>query len=167
MFIRTNRLFLRPAWREDASALARLLGQPGVQHELAGSPWLEAMADTDHFLAPMRRGKDARLLIFRRTENGPELIGTAGVGRPLDRAEFGLWLTRAERRRGFAQEAGRAILSLAFEGLKLNSVWAPAFREGAAQRLIARLGFRRPSEDATSALLRSSDWAVPPPCMAA
>src|SRR3546814_16348938 len=51
MFIRTERLFLRPAWREDAPTLARLLGQPGVQHELTGSPWLEALGDADHFLA--------------------------------------------------------------------------------------------------------------------
>src|SRR3546814_1478890 len=109
MFIRTERLFLRPAWREDAPTLARLLGQPGVQHELTGSPWLEALGDADHFLAS-GGSRDVRLLVFRRTEGGPKLIGTAGVGQPLDRSEFGLWLSRAERRRGFAQEAGCALL---------------------------------------------------------
>src|SRR3546814_15875217 len=88
MFIRTERLFLRPAWREDAPTLARLLGQPGVQHELTGSPWLEALGDADHFLAS-GGSRDVRLLVFRRTEGGPKLIGTAGVGQPLDRREFG------------------------------------------------------------------------------
>lgn len=166
MFIRTDRLFLRPAWREDAPTLARLLGQPGVQHELAGSPWLEALGDSDHFLAS-GGSRDVRLLVFRRSEGGPKLIGTAGVGRPLDRSEFGLWLSRTERRCGFAQEAGRAILSLAFDGLKLGSVWAPAISEGPANRLIARLGFRRRSADSTQAVLEARDWTSSPPCMAA
>src|SRR3546814_20202078 len=83
MFIRTERLFLRPAWREDAPTLARLLGQPGVQHELTGPPWLEALGDADHFLAS-GGSRDVRLLVFRRTEGGPKLIGTAGVGQPLE-----------------------------------------------------------------------------------
>src|SRR3546814_13646920 len=82
-----------------------LFRSPGVQHELTGSPWLEALGDADHFLAS-GGSRDVRLLVFRRTEGGPKLIGTAGVGQPLDRSEFGLWLSRAERRRGFATEAG-------------------------------------------------------------
>lgn len=166
MFIRTQRLFLRPAWGEDMPALARLLAEPGVQNDLAGSPWLETMADTDHFVATPRKAQDVRLLIFRRTDEAPRLIGTAGVGRPFDRAEFAVWLSRTERRRGFALEAGRAILSLAFDGLKLRDVWAPAFREGAAQRLIARLGFRRVSEESTGAILQASDWNARPPLAA-
>src|SRR3546814_4319234 len=100
--------------------------------------------------------RDVRLLVFRRTEGGPKLIGTAGVGQPLDRSEFGLWLSRAERRRGFAQEAGCALLSLAFDGLRLGSVWVPAFSDGAARRLITRLGFRRKSADSTQAVRKST-----------
>lgn len=162
MFIRTSRLFLRPAWGEDAPALARLLADPAVQRDLAGSPWLETMADADHFLGAQRKTQDVRLLIFRRTDDAPRLIGTAGIGQPFERAEFGVWLARSERRRGFALEAGRAILSLAFDGLRFGSVWAPIFRDGAAHRLIARLGFRRPSADATAAILQASDWPALP-----
>src|SRR3546814_12511464 len=73
----------------------------------------------------------------------------------------------AERRRGFAQEAGCALLSLAFDGLRLDSVWVPAFSDGAAKRLIARLGFRRKSADSTQAVLEARDWTYSPPCMAA
>src|SRR3546814_4982755 len=73
----------------------------------------------------------------------------------------------AERRRGFAQEAGCALLSLAFDGLRLGSVWVPAFSDGAARRLITRLGFRRKSADSTQAVLEARDWTYSPPCMAA
>src|SRR3546814_4267350 len=91
------------------------------------------------FLGAPRTPRDVRLLIFRRTEHAPQLIGVAGLGRSFSRTEFGLWLARAERRRGFAQEAGRAILSLAFSGLRLNSVWTLAVRDGAADRKSTRL----------------------------
>lgn len=160
MFIRTQRLFLRPAWREDAPALARLLSDAALQRDLQGAPWLESLADTDEIIAPPRSAQDVRLLIFRRTEDAPRLIGVAGLGRLFNRHEFALWLTRAEQRRGYAQEAGRALLSLAFDGLQVDTVWTPAFRDGAAGRLIARLGFRRPTADSAATVLRTSDWRV-------
>lgn len=158
MFIRTQRLFLRPAWREDAPELRRLLNESGLQRDLAGSPWLETMADTEQFLGAGADPQEIRLLIFRRTENEPQLIGATGLGRAFKRNEFGLWLDRGERRRGYAQEAGRAVLALAFDGLRLNNVWSPAFQQGAAGRLIARLGFRRPYRESAAAVLESEDW---------
>ncbi len=160
MFVRTSRLFLRPAWREDATAFARIVAESGVQRELTGSPWLEAMADPELFLSAPHDPRDVRLLIFRRTEDTPQLIGATGVGRPFARSEFGLWLARGERRRGFAQEAGRAILSLAFDGLRLKNIWTPALQSGAGGRLLARLGFHLPTADSPAAVLRSADWAA-------
>ena len=159
MFIRTKRLFLRPAWREDAPALSQLLADPGYQRDLTGSPWLETLADPDGLLSPQRGSGQVRLLIFRRTEGTPQLIGAAGLGRLFNHTEFGLWLNRAERRHGFAQEAGAALLSLAFNGLKLDSIWVPALQEGAAARLLARLGFRKAGKDGTLAALRANDYS--------
>src|SRR3546814_17446601 len=73
------------------------------------------------FLGAPRTPRDVRLLIFRRTERAPQLIGVAGLGRSFSRTEFGLWRARDERRRGFAQEAGRAILSLALDTQRVVS----------------------------------------------
>lgn len=167
MFIRTQRLFLRPAWSEDAAMLGRQLADTEIQHRLAGSPWLEAMADPDFYLAPSRDTRNVQLLIFRRTEGTPQLVGAAGVGRAASRDEFGLWLVRGERRRGFAQEAGRAVLSLAFEGLQMKTVAAPALGDGEARRLIARLGFTLPAPASPFAVRRASDWFSTPCRMAA
>lgn len=168
MFIRTKRLFLRPAWREDGAVLTQLLADPGYQRDLAGSPWLETLADPDELLLSSQQGSSqVRLLIFRRTEGGPQLIGAAGLGRLFNRTEFGLWINRAERRHGFAQEAGSALLSLAFNGLKLDSIWAPALQQGPAARLLARLGFRKAGKDGTLAALRADDYCSTLPRMAA
>src|SRR3546814_1582258 len=48
------------------------------------------------FLGAPRTPRDVRLLIFRRTERAPQLIGVAGLGRSFSRTEFGLWLARSE-----------------------------------------------------------------------
>lgn len=160
MFIRTTRLFLRPAWGEDAAAVGRMLNDPQFQNDMAGSPLLEAIADADELLAPPVDPRDVRLLIFRRSDGAPRLVGAAGLGQALHRAEFGIWLDKAERRRGFAQEAARALLALAFDGLKIDEVWTPALRQGAAARLIARLGFNRPHADAPSAVIHAGDWGL-------
>src|SRR3546814_12387225 len=88
MFIRTERLFLRPAWREDAPTLARLLGQPGVKHALTGSPWLEARGDADH--SPAAGGStEVCLPVVRRSGGGARRIGTGGGGSHMDRREVG------------------------------------------------------------------------------
>lgn len=152
MFIRTPRLFLRPAWSEDAAVLGQTLADQEIQHKLAGSPWLEAMADPDLYLTPARDTRDARLLIFRRTESAPQLIGATGVGRAIGRHEFGIWLTRGARKHGFALEAGRAVLNLANQGLHLWGISAAAPRSPEAERLMARLGFQLPAVGAPFAV---------------
>ena len=39
MFLRTQRLFLRPAWPEDAAELTRAIGQEAVVRMLSRVPW--------------------------------------------------------------------------------------------------------------------------------
>ena len=39
MFLRTQRLFLRPAWPEDAAEIARAIGHEPVVRMLARVPW--------------------------------------------------------------------------------------------------------------------------------
>lgn len=159
MFIRTQRLFLRPAWREDAPDLGRLLNDPEYHLTMSGTPLLETIADADQFLTPVSASHEARLLIFRRTETAPKLIGAAGLGRSFRRNELALWLARTERRHGYAQEAGNALLELAFVGLQYDNLWAPAFKAGPAARFLSRLGFHLPHADAASAILTADEWS--------
>jgi len=167
MFIRTPRLFLRPAWREDVLHLSRLLADSDVQRDLSGTPFLEIMADCDELLQPQRAPADVRLLIFQRTEETPRLIGAAGIGQPQGRHDFGLWLDPRHRRHGYALEAGKAVVELAFDGLRIDSLWCPALRQGSAARLVSRLGFRTSPQQQTLAVLEADCWSAPSTPMAA
>ncbi len=145
MFIRTERLFLRPAWAEDAPAVAAQIADWDVVRNLARAPWPYTLADAAAFCsgAVLAAGESA-FLIFGRTDGDPQLIGAIGFGPVRDGRdiELGYWLGRAHWGRGYALEAGRAVLHLAFDGLRHDRVIAGHFVDNPASgKVLKRLGF--------------------------
>ncbi len=120
MFARTERLLLRPGWREDAPALVQAIADEAIVRNLATAPWPYRFADAETFLMRERPPSDAACLIFLRTESAPRLIGGVGFGRmPSGEREFGYWIARSDWGRGYATEAGRALLAGARDTLRL------------------------------------------------
>ncbi|HEX8308733.1 MAG TPA: GNAT family N-acetyltransferase [Allosphingosinicella sp.] len=144
MFLRTERLLLRPGWGEDAPALFKAIGDERIVRNLATAPWPYRPADAESFLATERSAADASLLIFLRSDREPELIGGIGFGRrQKDRTEFGYWIARRHWGRGYATEAGRAVLATARHSLRLRRVDARHFLDNPASgRVLEKLGFR-------------------------
>lgn len=143
MFAVTDRLLLRPGWAEDAPALSRAIGDLAVVRNLSRAPWPYTLGDAEQFLAlPQEIGRP-RLLIFRREGRQPELIG--GIGLHSDaagRPELGYWIARPYWGRGYACEAGRAVLHIADEALRLPQVVAShALENRASARVLEKLGF--------------------------
>jgi RimJ/RimL family protein N-acetyltransferase len=143
MFLRTTRLLLRPGWSQDAPELFRAIADERIVRNLATAPWPYTLADAEAFLATERRPSEASLLIFRRTEGAPELIGGIGFGRrPTGETEFGYWLVRRHWGRGYATEAGRALLATARHGLRLKRLDSAHFIDNPASgRVLEKLGF--------------------------
>ncbi|MGQ0559185.1 MAG: GNAT family N-acetyltransferase [Sphingosinicella sp.] len=145
MFARTRRLLLRPGWREDAPALFRAIADERIVRNLGRAPWPYAMADAEQFLArELDRADEGRFLIFLRSEGAPELIGGIGFGRlDLDEVELGYWIARPHWGRGFATEAGRAVIDIVRNGLRLKRLIAGHFTDNPASgRVLAKLGFQ-------------------------
>jgi RimJ/RimL family protein N-acetyltransferase len=144
MFARTDRLLLRPGWREDAQALFEAIADERIVRNLASAPWPYTPADAAAFLATERRPDESSLLIFRRTDAAPELVGTVGFGRrPGGDVEFGYWIARRFWGQGYATEAGRAAISIARRGLRLRRLAAGHFLDNPASgRVLEKLGFR-------------------------
>jgi RimJ/RimL family protein N-acetyltransferase len=144
MFARTERLLLRPGWAEDAPALARAIGEEAIVRNLASAPWPYDLQAARAFLATERRPDEASFLIFRRTMGAPQLIGAAGLGRrPDGEIELGYWIARPHWGLGYATEAGRAIVDIARDGLRLSKLTAGHFLDNPASgRVIEKLGFR-------------------------
>jgi RimJ/RimL family protein N-acetyltransferase len=111
MFIRSERLFLRPAWPEDAGDLTELHGAgpvmsnvPGLLSDgTAGGVLIGAAGETRH----------PRFLITLPSAIGARIIGAIGLGRDGDDLQLGYWLSAKHWGKGYAAEAARAVLSLA------------------------------------------------------
>jgi RimJ/RimL family protein N-acetyltransferase len=144
MFARTTRLLLRPGWSQDAPALFEAIGDERIVRNLASAPWPYTLADAEAFLATERKVSEPSLLIFRCTEGAPELIGGIGFGRrPTGETEFGYWLVRRHWSRGYATEAGLALLAAARHGLRVRRLDSAHFLDNPASgRVLEKLGFR-------------------------
>jgi RimJ/RimL family protein N-acetyltransferase len=144
MFARTERLLLRPGWSEDAPALLEAIGDEGIVRNLASAPWPYGRADAEAFLSTEREPGQPSLLILRRTLGAPELAGAIGFARRPDGAtEFGYWIARRFWGRGYATEAGRAVIAMARDGLRLKRLESGHFLDNPASgRVLEKLGFR-------------------------
>lgn len=114
MFARTERLLLRPGWTEDDAALSAAIADEAIIRNLARAPWPYRIEDARDFLAREIRPDYLGLLVFARTESVPQLVGAAGYYRGHNHAlEFVSWIARPHWGRGYATEAGHAVLRIA------------------------------------------------------
>jgi len=147
MFARTQRLTLRPGWPEDAAALTRAVAHPEVVRMLAQVPWPYGIEHAEAFLARPRRVTDVALLILAHEDRrGPRLIGSIGIHpdpEEPDGHELGYWLAPDAWGRGYATEAGRAVVEIARHALGLKRLGSGHFVDNPASgRVLRKLGFR-------------------------
>ncbi|HXH52071.1 MAG TPA: GNAT family N-acetyltransferase [Sphingomicrobium sp.] len=142
MFARTPRLLLRPGWADDAPALAEAIADLAIVRNLATAPWPYTLRDAEAFLASPRDPVLPSLLIFERTDAAPRLVGACGLGRrPSGLVELGYWIARPFWNRGYATEAGTALVDIA-RTLRLEQLEASHFLDNpASARVLEKLGF--------------------------
>lgn len=113
MFIRTERLFLRPGWPEDLDDLMEAFRDETFQRTIAVS----ALPQTSEAIGEyLQRPRDPRLphfFMYLRDDDGARLVGGIGLGRYGDDVELGYWIATPFRGRGFALEALRAVIDQA------------------------------------------------------
>ena len=141
MFIRTSRLFLRPAWVEDSPAVAAALAD--APHAAAAISSVSAGPAARGFIGGSSRVDEPNFLIFARDASSAQLVGAIGFGRPDGKQlELGGWIRTSQQGLGYAGEAARALLELGFEGLRRPIIHARHdATNAAAARLANRLGF--------------------------
>ena len=143
MFARTQRLLLRPGWAEDAPALAKAIADETIVRNLSSAPWPFGLRDAEAFLAAPRDPVLPSLLIFERTHGAPALVGACGLARrPSGAVELGYWIARGHWDRGFATEAGQALVGIA-RALGIARLEASHFLDNPASgRVLEKLGFQ-------------------------
>jgi RimJ/RimL family protein N-acetyltransferase len=143
MFARTRRLTLRPGWPEDAPAVAHAIGHEEVVRMLSKVPWPYRLADAQAFLSRERGASEAFFLILSHEGDYPRPIGGIGLAPDEEGHELGYWLAPEAWGRGYATEAGRAVLAIARHGLGLKRLHSGHFVDNPASgRVLQKLGFR-------------------------
>ena len=112
MFMRTERLFLRPGWAEDAAELTRAIGREEVVRMLASVPWPYSLRDARRWLTQPRR-EDLPDLLVVSPEIGGRIIGGIGLHERDGSIETGYWIAPEHWGCGYATEALRGLVSIA------------------------------------------------------
>jgi RimJ/RimL family protein N-acetyltransferase len=156
----TARLVLRLPRMDDVDDLVAGIGDPAVARMLARIPQPYRRADGEGFVAfarqRVREGRNLHLLIVH---DGRPVGGIGIADMPL-RCEFGYWLARRYWGRGFATEAGTAVLAYGFEALGLKLIRSGVYTENRSSlRVQQKLGFAAVGRSQRSSLARGC--AVP------
>lgn len=174
----TQRLILRTIEDGDAERQYRLLNTPAVMARLGGVKELQEI-EAKHAKSRASYAQDGFSFLMMIEKTTGELVGHCGIKRvdnPLARNqgdhEVG-WLVREDRwRRGYAEEAMRAVLDWAFVRVGARHVVALTSQLNVPSwTLMEKLGMRRradldfddpayPPEDRTTILysLEAANW---------
>lgn len=142
MFIRTENLLLRPGWVDDAPALTEAFAREDVVMTLARAPWPYSVEDAVAYLGRDRSADEVDLLVFVRTPGTPRLIGGIGVVDRDGESELGYWIVPSHWGRGYATEAGHAVVAAARDSLRIDRLVSGHFTDNPASgRVLRKLGF--------------------------
>ena len=110
---------------------------------LAKVPWPYSLADAEAFVSRQRPASEAFFLILSHEGEHPRLVGGIGLAPTDEGHELGYWLTPDAWGRGYATEAGQAVVSIARHGLGLKRLHAGHFVDNPASgRVLQKIGFR-------------------------
>ncbi|MCB2076077.1 MAG: GNAT family N-acetyltransferase [Novosphingobium sp.] len=146
MFIRSERLFLRPGWPEDWEEFHALISERSVMENLAREVWPRTAEEIRDFICRPRDKLLPHFFITVPSVNGARLAGGIGLGRDGEDVEIGYWIANGLRGKGYATEAVRAVLNLA-RALGHRRLVAAHFADNpVSARVLTKAGFIRTGE---------------------
>lgn len=141
MFIRTDRLFLRPAWSEDATELARAIGHEQVARMLARVPWPYAEQHAQEWIAMPQSARLPSLLVTLPAEGG-RIVGGCGLHDEDGTPAVGYWIAPDQWGRGYASEALGGLVTLARAAGHRRLAARHACDNPASGRVLRKVGFK-------------------------
>ena len=145
----TSRLLLRPFQPADAAALSHIAGDRAIADTMISIPYPypreQAIASIETQSSELRGG---RAFHFAMTLlSGQFLIGSISlrdIEREHSQAELSFWVGKPWWGRGYAKEAGAAVVGFGFDDVDLNRIYAHhMIRNPAAGAVMRALGMRR------------------------
>lgn len=141
MFHRTENLFMRPAWQEDAAQIAAALSDKTITRNLARVPLDYTLDDAREFLAMPKADGLPGFVLTLPEEDGAPVIGMCGLHHGQDGVSMGYWIAREHWGRGYASEAVRGVVEVA-RSLGHGKLVASHFVDNPASgRVLRKAGF--------------------------
>lgn len=139
-----ERLRLRPLTIDDVGEVARLAGRREIASTTSSipHPYSEELARE---WIETRTGNDLGVVYAVTLKSHCGFVGTIGLRLDPEnaQAEMGFWIDVDCWGKGYATEAGKLILRLAFEDLQLNRVYARHMaRNPASGKVLAKIGMK-------------------------
>lgn len=143
----TERLTLRPLVPEDAPRVQELAGHEAVARGTLTipHPYEDGMAE-EWIAARPAAWKRGELLVLGQVTDADGLIGVAGIELDLDqgRGELGYWIGVPYWGRGYATEAGIALVDYGFREIGLRRIFAQHYASNPASgRVLEKVGMKR------------------------
>lgn len=142
MFVRTERLFLRPTWPDDLDEFVALLNEQEVARNIGTKALPGTAEQAMETISAPRDPLLPHFFINLRTDDGLKLIGGIGLGRDGDDVELGYWIGRAFQGQGYAGEAVAAVLNNAWMLGHPRIVARHVADSEATARVLTRAGFQ-------------------------
>jgi RimJ/RimL family protein N-acetyltransferase len=143
MFIRSERLFLRPCWPEDLGELARMLNHADVSRAVPAH--LSPQSGWPESCEAATRAPEPRLpafLITLPTAEGQRMVGAAALSRWEGQVELFHCIAPDYRGRGYGTETVRALLAQS-QALGHARLVASHFTDDPVSgRVLEKAGFR-------------------------
>lgn len=159
--IETPRLVLRRPRMDDAEAIAVLADNWAVASNLARMPHPYRLADAHEWIEAIAASDEETAFAITPAATG-EFIGACGVGPTTwtEGSQIGYWLGEPFWGRGYATEAARAMVELAFADPALGHLWCSCrvTNEG-SRRVIHKCAFQY--HGAGMLFMRAAGVAVP------
>ncbi|MEM9715559.1 MAG: GNAT family N-acetyltransferase [Pseudomonadota bacterium] len=131
--ITTERLILRPPKMEDLDDMFAAANNIEIAKWLARMPWPLAIEDTKRFIEQNADGQKMMRVVY--FEDCPIGVVNADGG-------FGFWIAQPFWGRGFATEAGQAMIDQAFQTTSIAAMPTGYFvGNTASARVLDKLGF--------------------------
>lgn len=155
--IETARLILRPLHEADADDIVAGVSDPAVARMLARIPVPYRRADAEQFIAHAQQSAHGGSSMILAIAHDRCMVGIMSVEGMPRRCELGYWLAQPYWGRGFATEAGRAILAYGFDILHLRLVRSGVYTENRGSLNVQRkLGFAAIGRSTRHSLARDS-----------
>lgn len=139
----TPRLVLRTPTEQDLPSITAIAGDWEVASRLARLPHPYSAADSLFFLNEVVPAQLVWVIVEQSSE---QVVGALGLSLDQDRAEtveLGYYVAREHWGRGFATEAGSAILAYGIGLIGRSSIKSGFFSDNPASgRVLEKLGFR-------------------------